>query len=692
MKTFQLCLFTISLFILAAFSMSAQIKPPEKTEEDSLKIRSDILADTSVVFDSTQSVTAPDTMKPIINPGFISSDISSYRIKKNDIQLNDYRTISNLITLLPFGYVQDLGWLGQPNEVLIAGNGYNNLSVVENGVVLNNRISNSYEFNRYQSESLDSIYLVPLTQSFLYGNNNQSTVLLYPKIGINTPPYSRLRFHQAPEGEGFVDVLFNALFTSKLNIGFELTNFTVDPRYANSGASHWIGSASMRYMFSNKFNLIAKYKFVDSYTELNGGVDYNFLINNFSEADADEIMYNNFQAPVLYGELNFDSPRYKKVSSNQLRLDLLLQLVDNAFSTLTVYYVDELEEFRQNEKETYSDIPKIINDNSYSLYGGSFHQNYSGSFFQADILANLEVLDSKAQYLYYSNKELWSYSFAGKLKLFPFDFGYTSVFGKYLTYNEKSFSGAGIDAALNITKQFQIYSGYSYYTKPYNLIEIEFGNPKNNSGVSTFHTMLSFSAGTAKLSAGYFRTETNNASFAVIEQSYEMKVSEVSDLFFEDTKNEGFNLSVDYEISNVLIKTNLAYYFTKTSDIENLLPEFTGWGGIYYVDTLFNNNLKLKAGINYKFSGVQNHLLYDFEKSIPVYHHWNNTTNEIELISPLRTNSSFQIDLFVAGRIQEAAIFYFVFENILDRKYYIVPYYPMQARGIRFGLSWEFLD
>lgn len=62
--------------------MSAQIKPPEKTEEDSLKIRSDILADTSVVFDSTQSVTAPDTMKPIINPGFISSDISSYRIKK----------------------------------------------------------------------------------------------------------------------------------------------------------------------------------------------------------------------------------------------------------------------------------------------------------------------------------------------------------------------------------------------------------------------------------------------------------------------------------------------------------------------------------------------------------------------------------------------------------------------------------
>lgn len=692
MKIFQLWLCTISLFVTAACSVSAQIKPPEKTDKDSLKIESVVIADSSLGHDSTRTITAPDTAKPIINPGLITTDMKSNRINKNEIEINDFRTTSNIITLLPFGFVQDLGWIGQPNEVLIAGNGYNNLSVVENGFVLNNRISNSYNFNRYQSESLDSIYLVPLTQSFLYGNNNQSAILLFPKRGINTPPYSRLRFHQAPEGEGFVDVLFNALFTSRLNIGFELTNFTVDSRYANSGASHWIGSTSLRYMFNNKINLIAKYKFVDSYTELNGGVDYNYLINNFSEAEAEDIIYNNFQAPVLYGELNFDSPRYKKVSSNQLRLDFLLQLLEDAPSTLTFYYADELEEFRQNEKETYSDIPKIMNDNSYKLYGGSFHQNYSDNYFQADAHANIEVFDSKAQYLYYSNKELWSYSLAGKLKLFPIDFGYASVFGKYMTYNEKSFSGTGIDAALNLTKTFQIYGGFSNYSKPYNLIEIEFGNPKDNSSVNTFQTMLSFVEGNAKLSAGYFRTETKNSSFAVIEQSDEMKIAEVSEIFFEDTKKEGFNVNVDFQISNLLIKANLAYYLTKTSSIDNLMPEFTGWGGIYYVDTLFNSNLKLKAGMNYKFNGVQNYFLYDFEKSISVYHQLNNTTNEIELISPFRTTASFQLDLFVAGRIQEAAVFYFVFENILDRKYYIVPYYPVQARGIRFGLSWEFLD
>jgi outer membrane cobalamin receptor len=53
---------------------------------------------------------------------------------------------------------------------------------------------------------------------------------------------------------------------------------------------------------------------------------------------------------------------------------------------------------------------------------------------------------------------------------------------------------------------------------------------------------------------------------------------------------------------------------------------------------------------------------------------------------------SSQIDLFIAGTIQESATIYFVFENLLDEQYYIIPYYPMYPMGLRFGISWEFLD
>jgi hypothetical protein len=54
--------------------------------------------------------------------------------------------------------------------------------------------------------------------------------------------------------------------------------------------------------------------------------------------------------------------------------------------------------------------------------------------------------------------------------------------------------------------------------------------------------------------------------------------------------------------------------------------------------------------------------------------------------------SSNQIDFFLAGQLQERAILYFVFENLLNSKYFIVPYYPKQERSVRFGVAWEFFD
>ena len=67
-------------------------------------------------------------------------------------------------------------------------------------------------------------------------------------------------------------------------------------------------------------------------------------------------------------------------------------------------------------------------------------------------------------------------------------------------------------------------------------------------------------------------------------------------------------------------------------------------------------------------------------------------SDQIELISTEKTKRAVQLDLFISGIIQEAAIVYFVFENLLGSQYYIVPFYPTQSSGIRFGLSWELFD
>jgi outer membrane cobalamin receptor len=51
-----------------------------------------------------------------------------------------------------------------------------------------------------------------------------------------------------------------------------------------------------------------------------------------------------------------------------------------------------------------------------------------------------------------------------------------------------------------------------------------------------------------------------------------------------------------------------------------------------------------------------------------------------------------RLDFSLAGEIQKAAIVYFIWENLFDKKHYLTPYYPMPFRNIRFGVAWEFLN
>ena len=64
--------------------------------------------------------------------------------------------------------------------------------------------------------------------------------------------------------------------------------------------------------------------------------------------------------------------------------------------------------------------------------------------------------------------------------------------------------------------------------------------------------------------------------------------------------------------------------------------------------------------------------------------------NKLSLQSVL--NDKMRVDFYLAGRIQDAATFYFIYENILGNNYFIVPYYPMPEGGMRIGISWDFLD
>jgi hypothetical protein len=140
-------------------------------------------------------------------------------------------------------------------------------------------------------------------------------------------------------------------------------------------------------------------------------------------------------------------------------------------------------------------------------------------------------------------------------------------------------------------------------------------------------------------------------------------------------------VKLNYKFWLFLLETNTSYYIkTKyDSSLENYIdetaniPDWQFIGGLYVNDLFFDNNLDLKAGFKFYYTG---------EINSSVRWWWGST-----IVEP--TN---KLDFNLAGEIQKVAIFYFQWENLFGNEYYITPHYPMPERNIKFGIAWELFN
>lgn len=681
----KLLSFLIIIFsCLNLFALQQEVKEQKSTDSsfaDTIKSKS------MQITDSTKKVSS-DSIKSIqrerLIPLTLNNYLSTYRkdniIRRNELQKLDTRYTGDFLSYAPFGFVRDLGSIGQPNEVVIYGNGFGNSSYLSDGISINNRLTNSLDLHMFQSESIDSLEIIPLPQGFLFNEmNNPVTVNFISRNFITTKPYTRIRFYQAPNEEGFFDGIFSSNLSRRMSLYTELTHQSTDPRFKNSNYGLWAGSVRLRYLINNDFNIIGGYSYYQSNVGLNGGADFDSIKLAFPANQIDEILFSTIQAPVNYID------RYQKVTSHNLNVRLLANLIGNKPTDLSIYYQSSLIEFRQNEH--ISPVPstwrwdspwrydRIINDNEFNTYGAKLSQKYETAFLNIYSEALYESTQLNTPLVNRDNR-INTFSTLAKAslligsdeqKIIP------SLFGKYLNYDGESYLGAGTDLSWLINNNFSAYAGLSKYQRPFNHLRLIInGIPliDNQSDYTIIETRIGYKNNSFNVSAGYFLQEL---------------VSKVTN----DKTLQGLNLKFDWHLWKILLSTNSSYYFIQDDKDNFPLPEFTSIGGIYYVDTLFNSNLKLKTGINYHLTGNRGYQFINFE-TLEITRSIKSSTAVIPPYADVKP--SVQFDFFLAGIIQDAATIYFVFENLLNEKYYIVPYYPKQERGLRLGVAWEFLD
>ena len=677
------------LFIVLSFStcINAQVKtePADTLDNkglnahDSLQI---VSGDSTSVSDSLLNTPTAPSIIFIHSIGIDDQNEYIDRINRKNYSKEDYRNFSDIFNQLPFSFNQDLGALGQPNEQMFYGLGFGNISYHRDGTILNNRWQNSYDLNKLNNELIDSIEIAPITKGFLYSTyNNPVSVSMNSRFKFPSRPITHLKFYQASFDEGFVDLLFHTPITKKISFGINLSNTAIDSRFSNSDYESWKFNAQINYIVNDKININANYYYTYDTLALFGGLDTATILNdNFS--------------PVLYEYNNGVSSRYQVTYNNNANVKILTTLFPNSKTDLTFYFNSNSQKFIQNRDTLFSYLPTIIHDNYHQTIGVSLRNLYNVKEISLDLIANFESTTFNTDLLYSNNTEnIFTLSGDLKLPLISSKYFVPSLFGKINNFNGVNMFGFGADISGSINNQISYYAGISWFEQQMSSFESGYyisdehfsAKPSNNNSIEIG---LKYSTKSIYGKISYFNFTSKNHSIPFIGQSGidSLLVNELSYFSELDISNSGVNLNINYKLWKFLFSNNFSYYFSSRGERVYASPDYTLLGKLYYLDVLFDKSLNLKAGINYRFTGGQLPFVYDFEKSLQI------TQQLTPLVNYTSVPSSFQLDLFLAGTIQESATIFVTLENLLDTEYYVVPYYFKQPMTLRLGVSWLLYD
>lgn len=617
-----------------------------------------------------------------------NDQLKNYEINKEEIENIDYRVFTDVFNYHNFVYEKNLSSFGTPNAISYYGQTSNKISYFQDGIEINNRFNSNFDINNLLSESVNHIELIPLSRSFLFGNSNLASINFTSFEPEITKPFSRIKFFQAADEEGFFDGLINLRPFKNLITFFEISNQSYDGRFTNSSFSNWKGLFRTKYILNDKLNFVLSFSHINNSVQLNGGVDADSIRKFESQLNFDSLAFDNVLAPVRFYN------RYLTSTIDRIYLQTLAKLSENNFTQITFFYQNNENYFRQNVIGTLQPNVFPIKRENYSLTKGfNFRSDFKFDDFDLFIYSNFERNQFNSQILKKQN-EISFLNFSGGTSFNILNFIKQTVYAKFLTQAQSIFHGFGTDFQILFSNEFNFYIGLSMYKNPLNFTERRFVLNKNwndESNIKTFETKLSYSSNELIFSLGYFYLMNDNFLLpALIYSDYKN-----DDIYFVksiNSKNSGLNLSTSIKFRKISLQENFTYYLNNDERIYSGLAEFENKASIFYSDILFNGNLNLKTGFNFYSIGNRFEQRFDFEKGISSSYYIFLNDNSLKQISDKKFSTSFKLDFFLIGTIQENAKVYVTWENLLDSKFFYIPYYPAYPRNIRIGVAWNFYN
>lgn len=629
-----------------------------------------------------------DTLIPINTVSLVSSN--SQVIDKFLIERSNFFSPLHLLNWQTNSFLLDLGLPSNFYDFNLFQSDNRSTSFLINDLELNDPLTNLTDLRDLRFDEYEAIEIIFPTRAFLNSRFNSPASIRFKEWERYSPiPYSRVKYVEAPYDNLFFDGLFNVNLTKKINFEFGITKHNALGRFLNSEKDLWAGKLKSTFYLNNELNFNLSYRYSKSLVRFNEGINLNNPLLAPDEP-IENIIYDNQRALVI----NDDA--YHKWTIHRINFQTLFKPVDFSISELNFYFNQSLREFRDNEHK--ADSLRIFQNHWSKVLGIELKENLSLSFNQFELQVKYERISIESPFYYKKliDNQLSGFAF---YRLNLFEMFKPSFYAKLTRLNEanKNLFSYGTDLDFKISERINLIFGYSSFTsilsydeKYFNSFDLKDFEIKNN----LLSARINYSSSSLKLNLeGFYRdaiASSNPTSYYSIEQNINL-------LNYYPSSEKLYGGKFDLQYSFWKLNSSLSFLYNdriQNFDASNFhritQPRFQTRYEIYYRDLLFKSSLDLIAG--FRVNIFSSFSAKSFSPSKLVFVDVRTYNDTLFNFASIKIPSSFKVDLFASGRIKDAAVVYLSIENLLDRKFYLTPYYPTNDIQFRFGLTWEFYD
>ena len=647
---------------------------------DSLRVRSEkpraraARSDTTAHADSTARA---DTLGRMSTPSLVGTldrgmDTLDVRTS-NDLHWIDYRYLGGILGTFPGVSLRDQVGEGQYTQVTLDGVDWRGVAFSANGRPLTDPASGIFNLYNFTTEYADRIEVVSGPRAFLYGlNSTGGAVNLVTKNYNSNKPFTKFNYAEGPYYYSNVDGTFSQNISRRTNVTVGFQHQVTDGRLAGEAHDAWNSREKIRFNLSPDLNIILSHYLTSGETGLDGGVK-----------PSGAASFDVVQAVPM-------DTAYQKYTSHDADVSLVGTLLGDTaeVSDLTLYYSHAKREFRENEDPYHIVPPRVAADHVSSWMGVRATQNIVRGAERFDGGASLELRQIEGSPNLSRRRNVIGAAWA-KEEIDITDIASAAVYGRLDRYLLRTYGAYGADITLRTAAGVSLSAGASasYRVPTYEELYWTDSTVLRTSPILAEHHTL-FQAGAAWESpehgslrvALFHRTVTDPILLTPWRTVSDSAVPGVAIANGPVLMTSGLSLGLNLRFGWLLLE-GTAEYLVQRSGGSTLaaFPKIAGSGGAFYRRRVIGDKLDLKIGFQGRFTGPYAGVRFNPAILAAVA----NTG------TPLGTSASG--DFLMIAHLGDAYI-HFVWENVAAIRYYGTPWYPGADRGIRFGISWEFLN